>query len=192
MGAASSKVARRLPREKPTWAGARKDIPPTVGNPQQVENPERFSYGVSESKDAAIREDAQDPHFAAKLSQLGQVRVDHHMKDVNVSAARTSRMLQSRLQSEEEADNIRSSSARKNRILASDLLELLRQRQDSASDRDTEAVEERAKRHGLDAETFRSVARYVAAPGIEEGSVVKTILDDGTERVTYKVSRCDP
>lgn len=32
-----------------------------------------------------IMEDARDPHLAAKLNQLGAVRVDHHMRDYNIS-----------------------------------------------------------------------------------------------------------
>jgi hypothetical protein len=153
-----------------------------------------------------IEEDARDPHFAAKLSQLGQVRVDHHMKEYNISvswrltnlyalhnlncitqSARASRMLKSRLHSEDEAFNLRSSSAPKNRILASDLLDLLHQRQISASNQQLRAVEEAAIAQGLDKETLTKLARYVAAPEVEERNVIRHVGEDGMERATYKV-----
>ncbi|KAI9566474.1 hypothetical protein HD554DRAFT_1117855 [Boletus coccyginus] len=183
MGSASSKAARKLPREKPSWpAGSR--IPATA-EPARL-RPERPPL-ASESKNEAIDKDAKDPHFMEKLNQLGPVRVDHHMQTVQaVTASDIQNMYHSRMRSEAEASGLQS---RKNRLLASSLTELLEARKSITTSAELEML---AKRYRMDATKLEQISRVVNTPSIDGSTVVRTTDEHGEEDLTMMAHWVDP
>ncbi|KAG6376103.1 hypothetical protein JVT61DRAFT_2075 [Boletus reticuloceps] len=172
MGSASSKVARKLPREKPR--GPTDSLRATT-EPARL-RPERPL--ASESKNETIENDAKDPHFMEKLSQLGPVRVDHHMQTVRAARSDVQTMYRSRMRSEAEAASVQPT---KNCLLASSLTELFEARK-SVTDR--AELETLAKRYHMDATKLEQLARAVNTPSIDESTVVR----HGEESVTMMVS----
>jgi hypothetical protein len=97
-----SKAARTLPKEKkPSWAGSRTPLKhdstqetrrSMPSRPLAFENRTDGAYYARATMFAslttcsnvvlAVEADAKDPQFMSKLSQLGPVRVDHHMRSV--------------------------------------------------------------------------------------------------------------
>lgn len=175
MGSASSKPARHLPRTaKPTWAGAR------TLNPGEAPHARPSIPRASETKNEAIERDARDPQFMANLSKLGQVRVDHHMQTVRPDAERIQGVFQTRLQSEVEASSARSTH---NKLVAGSLQDLLQERK-SLTSRDE--LHKLAQRYDVDPDKLESITRFVNSPSIDEGSIKRTIGEDGAETVTMK------
>ncbi|KAF7978092.1 hypothetical protein HWV62_1488 [Athelia sp. TMB] len=172
MGAASSKAARKLPKraETPSWAGKR--ATPAAADVQRPVPPQ-----ASEFKNEDIQRDAADPQLLSKLSQLGPVRVDHHMQSYRLDS-QAGRMYQSVVQSEAEADP---SNTTRNRILSATLTELLNERK-MATRKDVETL---ASNYGIDVAKLDSLARFVNTPSMGEGtrSVIKH--GNGEETITH-------
>ncbi|KAF8448010.1 hypothetical protein L210DRAFT_2831911 [Boletus edulis BED1] len=176
MGSASSKVARKLPREKPRGPT---DLRATT-EPARL-RPERPL--ASESKNEAIENDAKDPHFMEKLSQLGPVRVDHHcMQTVRATRSDVQTMYRSRMRSEAEAARAQPT---KNCLLVSSLTELLEARK-SVTDR--AELETLATRYHMDATKLEQLARAVNTPSMDKRMVVR----HGEESVTMMARWVDP
>ncbi|OCH95597.1 hypothetical protein OBBRIDRAFT_745346 [Obba rivulosa] len=181
MGGAASKPARQLPKAvKPSWTGARTSGPHDA-QPQRPPLPR-----ASETKDEAIERDSKDPQFLANLNRLGPVAVDHHMRTVRLAADSASQTFQTRLQSEVEA---RSSRPTHNHLLPSSLTELLDERK--AVTKRSE-LEDLANRYGIDVARLESLARFVNTPSIQQDSMIKTMGEDGVERVTVIAAWIDP
>ncbi|KAH7930831.1 hypothetical protein BV22DRAFT_1027991 [Leucogyrophana mollusca] len=180
MGGASSKAARKLPKEKPTWAGARAPIADATSNANHSGRPL-----ASESKNEAIEADARDPQFMSNLNRLGPVRVDHHMQTVRTGDHITS-MYRSRAQSEVEASP---SHPTQNRLLASSLSELLEARKSASSQEEQEAL---AKRYGIDVVKLVELSRFVNTPSIDEETIVRSMNSDGEETVTMMAHWVEP
>ncbi|KAF9246570.1 hypothetical protein BU15DRAFT_85319 [Melanogaster broomeanus] len=174
MGSAASKATRKLPKERPSWAGSR--TPSATGAAPEVSRRERPL--AFESKTEAIEADAKDPQFLSKLSQLGPVRVDHHMQTVR-AASDVQTMYRSRIQSEAEASGTLQST--RNRLLASSLTELLEARKLVTNAAELEAL---AKRYQMDVEKVRELCRVVNTPSIDESTVVRTTDSHGEESLT--------
>ncbi|KAG6337210.1 hypothetical protein ID866_1882 [Astraeus odoratus] len=173
MGGAASKVTRRFPKEKPSWAGSR------TPSGSAAEAP-RSGAGrplASESKSEAIEADGRDPHFMSKLNMLGPVRVDHHMQAVR-PANHDQAMYRSRVQSETEASNTKATS---NRLLASSLSDLLETRKSLTTMAQLEAL---AGQYRIDTDKLAEVCRHFNTPSIDESTIVRTTDDDGEESVT--------
>ncbi|KAH7916033.1 hypothetical protein BJ138DRAFT_765044 [Hygrophoropsis aurantiaca] len=178
MGGTSSKAIRKLPKEKPTWAGARTPSNATLS--PKVERPL-----ASETRNEAIETDARDPQFMSNLNRLGPVRVDHHMQTIRVSNSITD-MYRSRAQSEVEASP---SHATQNRLLASSLSELLEARKTISS---LEEEQDLAKRYGIDPAKLTELSRFVNTPSIDEKTVVRTMNTDGEETMTMMAHWVEP
>ncbi|EPQ58430.1 hypothetical protein GLOTRDRAFT_35646 [Gloeophyllum trabeum ATCC 11539] len=190
MGAASSKAARKLPKERPTWAGARAPAPSDPLQPQ----PRDLILNV---RVLEITRDAIDPQFMANLSRLGAVRVDHHMQTVrtvsglnptlryfrrdNRQADSINRGFQSRQQSDAQAA---SSQPVRNRLLAPALSALLEERKHVTSRQDLEKL---ATQYAVDVDKLDRLARYVNSPSIDETTRTR-VLENDEERITVKVS----
>ncbi|PSS35511.1 hypothetical protein PHLCEN_2v1536 [Hermanssonia centrifuga] len=128
-----------------------------------------------------------DPHFMSNLSRLGPVKVDHHMRTFQPAMAnQIQHIYEARLQSELEA---RSPQTPRNHLLAATLEDLLEERKIS---RTQEQVTDLAKRYNIDVARLENLARFVNTPNVDPESVVKTVDDDGTERVTMKTIWVDP
>ncbi|GBE80729.1 predicted protein [Sparassis crispa] len=182
MGGASSKATRQFPKpKKPLWAGART---PSPGEAPQSAKP--TLPRASETRNEDIEQDAKDPQFLANLSRLGPVKVDHHMQTFRLGADNTQHVLQTRLQSEAEA---RSSHPTHNRLLAASLQELLEERKSVTTQAELEKL---AKRYNVDVAKLESVAQFVNSPSVLPGSVVRTVSDDGEERITMLATWADP
>ncbi|KAI0943838.1 hypothetical protein AcV7_001819 [Taiwanofungus camphoratus] len=177
MGGASSKPARQFPKTKPHWTGARTENAPS---------PRPTLPKASETKNEAIERDSRDPQFMANLNQLGPVKVNHHMQTIRPAADRTQRIFQARQQSEAEA---RSSQSTHNRMLAASLHELLEERKSISS---MEELNKLAKRYDIDITKLQSVARFVNSPSVAEGTVKRTVGDDGAERITWNAAWVKP
>ncbi|EIW85232.1 hypothetical protein CONPUDRAFT_117914 [Coniophora puteana RWD-64-598 SS2] len=204
MGSASSKAARRFPKDKPSWSGARTPGPydgaPSSGAPRAGRPPRVMA---SETRSAAIEEDAKDPHLNANLSRLGPVRVDHHMQNRRTAADdQVSNMYRARTQSELDAASASASNfgtasqsqsqgQRRNRVLASTLAELLDARKDSSAG-GADGVDARAERAGLSPETLRVLARRVNTPSADEATVKRVALENGEEEVTMEARWVEP
>lgn len=122
----------------------------------------------------------------ANLSKLGQVRVDHHMQTVRPDAERIQGVFQTRLRSEVEASSARSTH---NKLVAGSLQDLLQERK-SLTSRDE--LHKLAQRYDVDPDKLESIARFVNSPSIDEGSIKRTIGEDGAETVTMKAIWVDP
>ncbi|KAH8117475.1 hypothetical protein DFH11DRAFT_1504699 [Phellopilus nigrolimitatus] len=175
MGGASSKASRRLPSKPSTsWAGARTDR----AGPSQPQRPSPAA--ASETKDKAIEMDAGDPHFMRKLNQLGPVKVDHHMSTFRTDA-HVKHVLHSRDVSEQQAT---SHAATRNRILASELFDLLEHKKSTAS---LNELIKLANRYDMDVDVLERLGAFANTPSIVEGSRQKVLEEDGRERFTTLV-----
>ncbi|KAH9919385.1 uncharacterized protein B0H18DRAFT_1122504 [Fomitopsis serialis] len=187
MGGASSKPVRQFPKTlkpPPTWAGART---PRPDDPGASAGPSRSAPPrASETKDEAIDRDARDPQFAAMLSKLGPVKVDHHMQTVRPAADQVQRVFQARQRSEEDA---RSLTPTRNRMLAGTLYELLEERKSVTT---REELEKLAVRYEIDVDRLENVARFVNSPSVDEGSVRREVDKDGVEQTKMKASWVEP
>ncbi|EEB96770.1 hypothetical protein MPER_04041, partial [Moniliophthora perniciosa FA553] len=136
-------------------------------------------------KEAAILEDARDPQFLSNLSQLGPVSVNQPLQPVRSAAAAKSRqLLESRMRSDQEEN---SPHTFRHRVSGPTLTFLLDQRKSGAS---IEEVKNLANKHGVDLEKLESVSRYVNSVSIQNGSIVRTVGQDGEENVSV-MSLCD-
>lgn len=70
-------------------------------------------------------------------------------------------------------------------MLAASLHELLEERKSVSS---MEELNKLAKRYDIDITKLQSVARFVNSPSVAEGTVKRTVGDDGAERITWNVS----
>ncbi|KAG5644989.1 hypothetical protein DXG03_007266 [Asterophora parasitica] len=183
MGGAASKAVtktgRKLPKraETPSWAGVRA--------PQPSEQP-LADRRASETRTEEIDNDARDPDFLANLSRLGPVRVDHHMQSIHPKTTETSRLFQSRTESEHEAS---SPLPVHNRLHAATLSELLDKRKGAKSVQDVERL---ANEYGIDASKLENLARFVTSPSVQSGSAVRTVEKDGEESVVMKAVWIEP
>ncbi|KAI0086301.1 hypothetical protein BDY19DRAFT_1074916 [Irpex rosettiformis] len=182
MGSASSKVTRKLPKTKPSWSSARTPASgePVVQSPKQANLPPE-AQRASETRTEAIEEDSRDPHFLAKLNQLGPVKVDHHMRTYQATASHARHAYETRKQSELEARSFRPS---KNHILVSSLGDLLNECKAATSPQEIEAI---AQRYGIDVSTLENLRNLVNNPTVDPDSIVKTVGPDGEERITMQV-----
>ncbi|TFY78019.1 hypothetical protein EWM64_g5994 [Hericium alpestre] len=176
MGSAASKAARKLPKSvtskaAPPWAGARA---PAEGPHDAAQRPL-----AAETKDEGILQDAQDPQFLANLNRLGPVRVDHHMQSVKLQE-NVQQQFKTRADSEVQAS---SSHAPRNRLLAASLSELLEQRKYLAT---RDELAKLADQHGIDPDKLENVARFVNTPTVEEGSVIRSVDENGEEKLTMR------
>ncbi|KIJ17365.1 hypothetical protein PAXINDRAFT_73792 [Paxillus involutus ATCC 200175] len=183
MGSATSKTARKLPKEKPSWAGSR--TPSTSGAAPEASRPRHKIPLAFESKNEAIEADAKDPHFLSKLNRLGPVRVDHHTQTLR-AASDVQNMYRSRMQSEAEASSTQST---RNRLLASSLSELLEARKSMTNPAELETL---AKRYKIDVEKLQELCRVVNTPSIDENTVVRTTAKDGEEILTMTARWVEP
>ncbi|KAI6109858.1 hypothetical protein F5141DRAFT_1117116 [Pisolithus sp. B1] len=163
MGGATSKVVRRLPKEKPAWAGSR--TPPDPGAASRHESKPPLA---SDSKSPAIEVDGRDPQFMSKLNRLGPVRVDHHMQSVQPTD-HAQAMYRSRMQSEVEATNIR---VVRDRLLASSLSSLLDTRKSVTT---TTELESLATRYGIGVGMLQQLCRHFNTPSADERTIVRTM-----------------
>ncbi|KAJ7694176.1 hypothetical protein B0H17DRAFT_1058052 [Mycena rosella] len=174
MGASSSKATKSLPKRvtTPPWSGARAPRPT-----------DPLAEAANQSKNDATLE--RDPQFLSKLSQLGPVRVDHHMHAVR-PAALANQMFNSRVQSEAEAA---SPTPTQNRVQASTLSHLLDERKSIRTKRDMEFL---AKRYGVDLEKLDAIAEFISTPSVHRNSVVRVAGKDGEERQLMKAVWMEP
>jgi len=180
MGSSSSKAARKLPKEKPSWAGSRTPLKPDGA--QEIRRPRPLAF---ENKTDAVEADAKDPQFMFKLNQLGPVRVDHHMRSVR-PADYAQQMHRSRLQSEMEASPSHST---RNRLLASSLSELLESRKTVKSQAELQAL---AEQYHIDVTKLDELAKFVNTPSIDESTIVKSTNQEGEETLTMMARWVDP
>ncbi|OJA14003.1 hypothetical protein AZE42_07007 [Rhizopogon vesiculosus] len=183
MGNSSSKAARRLPKEKPSWAGTR--TPSEQGSAQETRRSMPSRPLAFEHRTDAVEADAKDPQFMSKLSRLGPVQVDHHMRPVR-PADYIQNMYRSRIQSEVEASPSHST---RNRLLAASLSELLESRKTIKSQAELQAL---AERYGIDVTKLTELARFINTPSIDGGTIVKTVNQDGEETLTMMAQWVDP
>ncbi|KAG2146903.1 uncharacterized protein EDB93DRAFT_1250693 [Suillus bovinus] len=199
MGISSSKAARKLPKEKPSWAGSR--TPLKQDGAQDIRRPRPLAF---ENKTDAVESDAKDPQFMSKLSQLGPVRVDHHMRSVRTvrhpssteyrtyqvldssQAESVQQMHRSRLQSEVEALPLHST---RNRLLASSLSELLESRKTVKSQAELQAL---AEQYHIDVTKLDELAKFVNTPSIDESTIVRSTNQEGEETLTMMARWVDP
>ncbi|KAI0340521.1 hypothetical protein BDW22DRAFT_1359916 [Trametopsis cervina] len=181
MGGASSKAARQFPKSttKPTWAGAHTPEP-GVRLPVQANQPPE-ALRASETRTEAIEQDSRDPHFHAKLTQLGPVKVDHHMRTYQPAVDHAKHLYETRRRSELEA---RSFQASRNHVLATSLSELL---EECKSVKSRQEFEKLALRYDIEPAKLENLRRLVNNPVVDPSTVVKTVGDDGEERITMKV-----
>ncbi|KDQ59429.1 hypothetical protein JAAARDRAFT_127116 [Jaapia argillacea MUCL 33604] len=175
MGGASSKAARRLPKDMSSRTGARAPASPHPA----PSAPRTHAPLASEFKSEEIQRDAQDPQFMAKLNSLGPVKVDHHMKDFR-AAGNMNSILNTRRQADSEASSPRQP---RNHLLAPSLSELLEERKHVSSQAQLEQL---AARYNLDVEKLESVARFVNAVGVDERNPIVVQAEHGEEKV-FKV-----
>ncbi|KAI0693746.1 hypothetical protein BC835DRAFT_1352715 [Cytidiella melzeri] len=184
MGSASSKATRQFPKtaSKPTWAGARTQPPDEAGVPQlkQADQPSA-AQRASETRTEAIEQDSRDPHFLAKLNRLGPVKVDHHMRSYQPAADLVQHVYQTRRESELEARTFRPS---RNHLLTARLSELLDECKMVKSPQDLESL---AQLYDIDVAKLENLRRLVNNPVVDPSTVVKTVGEDGEERVSMKV-----
>ncbi|KAG1756301.1 uncharacterized protein EDB91DRAFT_1241387 [Suillus paluster] len=183
MGGSSSKIARKLPKEKSSWAGTR--TPLEQGGVQEIRRAMPSRPLAFENKTDAVEVDAKDPQFMSKLSQLGPVRVDHHMQSVR-PADSVQQMYRSRLQSEVEASPSHST---RNRLVAASLSDLLESRKTIKSQAELQAL---AERYHIDVAKLAELARFINAPSVDESTIVKSSNQDGEETLTMMVHWVDP
>ncbi|CAE6520707.1 unnamed protein product [Rhizoctonia solani] len=184
MGGSASKTARKLPtRIQPSWAGAR--------TPQPL--PEQFRASkleaiASETKDSHIESDSKDPQFMSNLGQLGQVRVPNPQlgQRLRPQSDHSFNMIRAREESEQMAA---SNTIPSNRVLALSLSDLLDARK---SARSTQEIGEIAKSYGVDAQTLKSVARFVNTPSVDPKGVTRVVGKDGEEKTTMVASWSEP
>ncbi|KAH9944592.1 hypothetical protein B0H21DRAFT_709640 [Amylocystis lapponica] len=183
MGGASSKATRQFPKTatKPSWAGARTPAPEAGHPPPKPPFPR-----ASETKTDAIERDAHDPQFMARLGQLGPVQVEHHMRTIQPATNRTQRAFEARAQAEHDAQ---SAHPPPNRLLAAALADLLEARKAVATRAGLEAL---AQQYAVDVARLEGVARFVNSPSVAEDSVVRTVGEDGEERVTMQAVWVEP
>ncbi|KAG1877626.1 hypothetical protein DFJ58DRAFT_850877 [Suillus subalutaceus] len=186
MGSSASKTARTLPKEKSSWAGAR--TPLKQDSAQEIRRPRPLAF---ENKTDAVEADGKDPQFMSKLSQLGPVRVDHHMRSVrpvrnlvldSSQADYVQQMHRSRLQSEVEA---LPSHSTQNRLLASSLSELLEARKTVKSQAELQAL---AEQYHIDVTQLDKLAKFINTPSIDESTIVRSTNQDGEETLTMMAS----
>uniref|UniRef100_A0A0W0FU55 Uncharacterized protein n=1 Tax=Moniliophthora roreri TaxID=221103 RepID=A0A0W0FU55_MONRR len=183
MGSASSKAARKLPKrsEIPSWTPGPAQKPDV--DAARMEGRHNTRPLASGKKDAAILEDAKDPHFLSNLSQLGPVSVNQPLQPVRSAAAAKSRqLLENRMRSDQEEI---SPHTFRNRVSGPTLTFVLDQRKSGVS---IEEVKNLANKHGVDLEKLESVSRYVNSVSIQNGSVVRTVGQDGEESVSVMTS----
>lgn len=183
MGSVSSKAARTLPKEKPSWAGARTPLKQDSAQETRRSMPQRPL--AFENRTDAVEADAKDPQFMSKLSQLGPVRVDHHMRSVR-PADHVQQMHRSRLQSEVEA---LPSHSTQNRLLASSLSELLESRKVVKSQAELQAL---AEQYHIDVTKLVELAKLINTPSIDESTIVRSKNQDGEETLTMMAHWIDP
>ncbi|KAJ7343665.1 hypothetical protein DFH08DRAFT_873334 [Mycena albidolilacea] len=176
MGASSSKATRSLPKRvtTPPWSGARA--------PRAVDS---LTEAASETKNDVIQQDSKDPQFLSKLSQLGPVRVDHHMQTVR-TAELAKQMFDSRVQSENQAT---ASAPTQNRLQAPKLATLLDERKSIRTARDMEFL---AQRFGVDLEQLDAISKFVNTPSVQANSAVRVTSKDGQEKQTIKAVWIEP
>ncbi|KAL1717334.1 hypothetical protein EV715DRAFT_203559 [Schizophyllum commune] len=167
MGSSASKATRTLPKKKPSWSGARTGEmpPPPPSRPRPV---------ASETKTDAIMEDAGDPHLLANLRKLGAVKVDHHMQTASDG---TAKMLQTRLEADEEAASF---TLNRNHLFSYALTQLLEERK-------TTPVPVLAEKYNIDAARIESLCRFVNVPTIDTARQRRTVLKNGEEYVESPV-----
>ncbi|KAK7466953.1 hypothetical protein VKT23_004017 [Stygiomarasmius scandens] len=169
MGNASSKAARKLPkRSDPAWSASK---------PIELSNVSSKTLVAEERRNRAIDEDSGDPHFLRNLNQLGPVKVDHHMQAIR-PVQKTHQMLESRLRSEQEAFSMQPSP---DRVQAATLTYLLDKRKTLTS---KDEIRDLTQKYGIEVEKLESVARHVSSPSIQSGGIVKTVGQDGEEKVS--------
>ncbi|KAL1748128.1 hypothetical protein HDZ31DRAFT_60662 [Schizophyllum fasciatum] len=175
MGSSASKASRTLPKKKPSWAGARVgDTPPApAARPKPV---------ASETKNDAIMEDAGDPHLLANLRKLGAVKVDHHMQTVRVASDDTAKMLQTRVQADEEAASFQLS---RNHLFSYALTQLLEERK-------TQPASVLAEKYNIDAAKIESLSRFVNVATIDTARQRRMVLKSGEEYVESPVIWVEP
>ncbi|KAK7043637.1 hypothetical protein VNI00_008248 [Paramarasmius palmivorus] len=175
MGSASSKAARKLPKrtEIPSWTSGTTQAP----NVNSVKPETRSTRPLaSEEKDEAIMNDAADPHFLSNLNRLGPVSINQPLQPVRSAAAVKSRqLLESRMRSDRQEI-----APAQNEISASTLSFLLNQRKSSKP----EELESLVNKYGISLSKLESIARYVNSPSIQSSSAVRTVGQDGEEKVT--------
>ncbi|KAG2077830.1 hypothetical protein BDR04DRAFT_1087424 [Suillus decipiens] len=121
----------------------------------------------------------------SKLSQLGPVRVDHHMRPIRPTDY-VQQMHHSRLQSEVQA---LPSHSTQNRLLASSLSELLESRKTVKSRAELQAL---AEQYHIDFNKLDELAKFISTPSIDESTVVKSTNQDGEETLTMTARWVDP
>ncbi|KAL4067576.1 hypothetical protein V8B97DRAFT_2005426 [Scleroderma yunnanense] len=177
MGGATSKIVRRLPKEKPSWSGTRT---PTSSNAV----PEAFRSGTgrplaSETKNEAVEADGKDPQFMAKLNMLGPVRVDHHtIQGTQPYCPRT--------QSETE---VKDTQATRNHLLATALSEFLDARKSLTTIAELQSL---AAQYHLDVDKIQTLCNHFNSPSIDESTVVRQTNEEGEESVTMMARWVDP
>ena len=143
-------------------------------------------------------EDAGDPYLLANLRKLGAVKVDHHMQTVKVRPCHhfplptrltfavpltsqasdgTAKMLQTRLEADEEAASF---TLNRNHLFSYALTQLLEERK-------TTPVSVLAEKYNIDATKIESLRRFVNVPTIDTARQRRTVLKNGEEYVESPV-----
>ncbi|TFL06958.1 hypothetical protein BDV98DRAFT_538274 [Pterulicium gracile] len=181
MGSASSKAARTLPKRV-------QNVAPSVTRVKEPVAPAAHTEMASETKSSDIEKDSIDPHFAANLSRLGAVRVNHNMQTLQTSAQHR-QQFDAQLKSEHEADSVSVSRGVPNRVLGTTLAELLEKRKYASS---VEELEASLRGSGLDRAALERLAKHVNTPTAKEGATFKTVSPEGDETITSTAAWIEP
>ncbi|KAG8967297.1 hypothetical protein FRC03_010236 [Tulasnella sp. 419] len=173
MGNASSKAARKFPT-KPSWAGARTDIPSEA------------SKRASEFKSPAIEQDAMDPHFLANLSKVGPVKVPYASTAFRPSFDPIQNALKIRQKSEEQASQY---TPTRNKLLVADLGDFLDLRKQHKTSSDIQAL---LSKYNVDPQILSRVVKYVNTPSIGETITSRKVTADGEQMILMKAAWIDP
>ncbi|KAF8163010.1 hypothetical protein B0H34DRAFT_794760 [Crassisporium funariophilum] len=162
MGSSASKAARKYPQRQgvpglgATGAGSKATEAGAVPRSRPADN----VHGRE-----ALEKDGGDPDFLAMLNRLGPVRVDHHMQTVRPEHSNTTRLFESRNESESQAS---SSQPVQNHLYSSALSELLDRRKSASTTQDLERL---SKEFGLDLGDLERLARFVNSPSVSSSTI---------------------
>jgi len=179
MGGASSKIARKLPTKARSTGGAGK------GSEQPPHPVSRSGPVARETRNHDIEIDGKDPQLLSNLNRLGQVNIRSAAGTTSV-ANEVSEIYRARGIAEQQAT---SAKPVRNRLGAVSLSSLLDDRKFVTSQSDLAQL---AARYTVDISVLESLARFVNTPSIGEGTVVRTVGDDGQEKITMQAVWTEP
>ncbi|KAF8590546.1 hypothetical protein K439DRAFT_1657317 [Ramaria rubella] len=179
MGSLSSKVGRALPtKARPSGTGG------ALGSAHPSSKPLPIA---KEARDQAIETDGKDPHLLANLSRINIGQIDVGSPRATAQKThQTSEIYRRRHLSEQQAASARPV---RNRLAASTLSSLLDDRKFVTSRSDLELL---AAGYTVDVAVLESLTKFVNSPSVGEGTVVRTVSEDGQERITMQAVWSEP